>query len=119
MIPDADRRAAANKATDDKLKAELTANDKKYETDKTDPDEEKTAARRKNQEEFFSAIKGLMEGDFTTFTNLLAQKLAGEKKQLTESRRKQIDKIDKVGSYTVLAMQALSEAEHSWHSTRN
>ncbi|MVM36469.1 phage tail tape measure protein [Spirosoma sp. HMF3257] len=107
LIQDKDRRAQADKATDDKLKAQLTANDLKYENDKTTLSEEKTAARKKNQEEFFSAVKGLMQGDFSTFSDLLAKKLAGEKKQLTDSQKANIDKIDNVGGYAVMGIQAL------------
>ena len=106
-IADTDRRAAANKATDDKLKADLSASDKKYETDKTELTKEKTEARRKNQAEYFDAIKALMDGDFKTFTDLLTKKLMGEKKQLTESQQKQVDTIDAIGEYTLMATQAL------------
>jgi TP901 family phage tail tape measure protein len=106
-IADTDRRAAANKATDDKLKADLTANDKKYETDKTELTKEKTEARRQNQQEYFTAIKALMDGDFKTFTDILTKKLLGENKQLTESQQKQISTINAVGEYTVMASQAL------------
>jgi TP901 family phage tail tape measure protein len=106
-IADTDRRAAANKATDDKLKSDLTSNDKKYETDKTELTKEKTEARRQNQQEYFTAIKALMDGDFKTFTDILTKKLAGENKQLTESQQKQISTIDAVGEYTVMASQAL------------
>lgn len=108
LIQDHDKRAQADKAIDDKLKSQLTANDLKYETDKTNLTEEKTAARKKNQEEFFSAVKGLMNGDFTTFTDLLTKKLAGEKKQLTDAQKANVDKIDKVGSYAVMGVQALT-----------
>ncbi|GAB3886124.1 phage tail tape measure protein [Spirosoma agri] len=108
-IADTDRRAAANKATDDKLKSDLSANDQKYENDKTQLTKEKTEARRQNQQEYFTAIKALMDGDFKVFTDILTKKLSDEKKQLTESQQQQINTIDEVGQYTVLAVQALQK----------
>lgn len=108
LIQDQERRAQADKATDDKLKAQLTANDVKYENDKTTLSADKTAARKKNQEEYFSAIKGLMNGDFTQFTDLLTKKLSGEKKQLTDAQKANVDKIDTVGGYAVMGVQALT-----------
>lgn len=109
LIQDTDRRAAADKATDDRLKAQLKANDQQYENDKTQLTREKTEARRANQQQYYQAIKALMDGDFTTFTDILNKKLLGEKKQLTESQQKQVDTIDAVGQYTVLAVQALQK----------
>ncbi len=50
-----------------------------------------------------------MDGDFTAFTDILNKKLMGEKKQLTESQQKQVDTIDQVGQYTVMATQALQK----------
>ncbi|GAB3767858.1 phage tail tape measure protein [Spirosoma horti] len=108
-IKDADRRAAANKAIDEKLAADKTAIDIKYETDKTTLTVEKTEARRANQQQYFSAIKSLMDGDFTAFTSILTKKLSGETKQLTDSQKANVEKIDKVGEYTVMAVQALQK----------
>jgi TP901 family phage tail tape measure protein len=109
LIQDHDKRAAADKAIDDRLKSELKSNDVKYETDKTTLTAEKTEARKKNQQEYFTAIKALMDGDFKAFSDILTKKLAGENKQLTESQKKQIDTIDTVGQYTVMATQALQK----------
>jgi|GEM_PF-1208994 len=109
LIQDKDRRAQADKATDDRLKAQLKANDQQYENEKTQLTQERTEARRQNQQQYYQAIKALMDGDFTTFTDILNKKLLGEKKQLTESQQKQIDTIDAVGEYTVMAVQALQK----------
>ncbi|MCK8492879.1 phage tail tape measure protein [Spirosoma sp. RP8] len=109
MLADHDQRAAADKVVDDRLKSQLKANDVQYENDKTQLTQEKTEARRANQQQYFAAIKALMDGDFTAFTDILTKKLAGEKKQLTESQKQQIDTIDEVGQYTVMAVQALQK----------
>ncbi|WP_019986275.1 phage tail tape measure protein [Rudanella lutea] len=109
LITDHDTRAQADKAIDDRLKSQLKANDVQYENDKTQLTRDKTEARRQNQQEFFDAVKKMMEGDFTTFSNLLMKKMAGEKKQLTESQQANVDKIDQVGSYFLLATQAMSK----------
>ncbi|MEZ0607833.1 phage tail tape measure protein [Fibrella sp. WM1] len=108
-IADTDRRAAANKATDDQLKANLTTNDVKYENDKTALTAEKTEARRKNQQEYYNAIKALMEGDFKEFTDILTKKLQGEKTQLTEKQKANISTIDAIGEYTLMAVNALNK----------
>ncbi len=108
LIQDHDKRALADKAIDDRLKSQLKSNDIQYETAKTTLTEEKTAARQKNQQDFFSAMKGMMNGDFTTFTDLLTKKLTGEKKQLTDAQKANVDKIDKVGGYAVMGVQALT-----------
>ncbi|GAB3803511.1 phage tail tape measure protein [Spirosoma humi] len=85
-----------------------TAAENTFQTDKKNIEKTALDARKANQQAWFDAIKGLMSGDFTTFTNSLAQKLAGEKKHLTDSQKANIDKIDKVGSYAVAGLQALS-----------
>ncbi|WP_133299811.1 phage tail tape measure protein [Larkinella punicea] len=78
LIADTDRRAQADKAIDDRLKAELKSNDIRYEAEKTALAAEKTAQRLENQKQFFSAVEGLMNGDFTGFMNILNKKLANE-----------------------------------------
>ncbi|MGA0558275.1 phage tail tape measure protein [Larkinella sp. VNQ87] len=78
LIADHDKRAAADKAIDDRLKAQLTANDNQYEAAKTALTAEKTAQRLANQQQFFSAIDGLMQGDYSKFMDLLNKKLANE-----------------------------------------
>ncbi|CCH00321.1 Hypothetical protein FAES_2312 [Fibrella aestuarina BUZ 2] len=108
-IADTDRRAAANKATDDQLKANLTANDVKYENDKTALTAEKNEARRQNHQQYYNAIKALMEGDFKEFTDILTKKLQGEKTQLTEKQKSNIATIDAIGEYTLMAVNALNK----------
>ncbi|WP_170139457.1 phage tail tape measure protein [Larkinella arboricola] len=78
LIADSDRRAQADKAIDDRLKAELSANDLNYENQKTALTQERTAQRLANQQQFFSAIDGLMNGDYSKFLDLLNLKLSNE-----------------------------------------
>ncbi|GAB3892466.1 phage tail tape measure protein [Larkinella knui] len=78
LIADKDRRAVADKAIDDRLKAELKSNDIRYESEKTALAAEKTAQRLENQKQFFSAVDGLMKGDFSGFLNILNLKLSNE-----------------------------------------
>ncbi|MCX6216415.1 phage tail tape measure protein [Spirosoma sp.] len=108
-IQDADRRAAANKAIDDRLKAQLTASDIKYETDKTQLHQEKTEARRQKVAEYYDAVMSFMEGDFKSFGTFLLNKITAKKKNLTEQQQAEVDMIDEVGQYTVMAVQALQK----------
>ena len=109
LIVDVQKRAAADKATDNKLKADLTINDRKYENDKTKLTEEKTAARLKNQQEFFSAVKGLMQGDFSSFTDILSKKLAGEKKNLSERQTATLNNVNKGLDYAKQGLEVLGK----------
>ncbi|QHV97937.1 hypothetical protein [Spirosoma endbachense] len=78
MIQDADRRANANKAIDDRLKAQLTANDVKYESDKSRLLDENLAKRKANTDQFFSAVESAMDGDYTKFMEILNKKLKND-----------------------------------------
>ena len=108
-IQDKDKRAQAEKAIDDKLKSDLSATDAKYEADKTQLHKDKTEARRQTVREYYDAVMGLMDGDFTSFTGFLLKKLSGTKKNLTERQEAEIATIDEVGEYTVMAVQALTK----------
>ncbi|WP_138993973.1 hypothetical protein [Larkinella sp. C7] len=78
LIQDADKRAAAEQAIDGRLKAQLSAADAKFQNDKTALDQEHTAKRKANADQFFSALNGLMTGDYNAFMNFLNQKLASD-----------------------------------------
>ena len=78
LIQDADARANAENAIDNRLKAQLSAADTKYEQDKTRLNEEQLAKRRANTQEFFSAVDGLMDGDYTKFMDILSKKLKND-----------------------------------------
>lgn len=109
LIKNTDKRAKADKAIDDKLKADLTAGDKKYENDKTKLSEEKTAARLKNQQEFFSAVRGLMQGDFTAFTDILGKKLSGEKSNLSQRQQATAKNINTGLDYAKMGLEVLAK----------
>ncbi len=79
-----------------------------FQDNKRDLEKKSLEARKANQQAWFDAIKGLMTGDFTTFTDLLSKKLSGEKKQLSDAQKANIEKIDTIGGYAVMGVQALS-----------
>lgn len=79
LIEDADKRAAADKAIDDRLAAQKTATNVKFEADKTKLLEENNAKRKANNDAFFKGLDAAMNGDYTLFMNLLNKKLANEK----------------------------------------
>ena len=112
LIADHDKRAAADKAIDDRLKAQLTANDQKYEADKTTLTQERTAQRLANQQQFFGAIEGLMQGDYSSFMTLLNQKLANEQaknqKALQDFTQKGQETLQVAGQ-AVAALQQLNQ----------
>jgi hypothetical protein len=112
LIADHDKRAAADKAIDDRLKAQLTANDQKYEADKTTLTQERTAQRLANQQQFFNAVDGLMKGDYTSFMTLLNQKLANEQaknqKALQDFTAKGQETLQVAGQ-AVAALQQLNQ----------
>ena len=86
-----------------------TAAEDKFQADKRDIEKKNLEQRKANQQAWFDAIKGLMQGDFTQFGDFLAKKLAGEKKELTDAQKANVDKIDKVGSYAKAGLDALGK----------
>ncbi len=112
LIADSDRRAQADKAIDDRLKAQLTSNDNQYEAAKTALTAEKTAQRLANQQQYFSAIDGLMNGDYSKFLDLLNLKLANEQaknqKALQDFTAKGQDTL-KVAGQVITTLQTLNQ----------
>ena len=87
----------------------ITSAEQKFQDEKRHIEEKALAKRKSNQKEWFDGIKSLMEGDFKAFTDMLSNKLLGEEKQLSARQKANIDTIDKVGEYTVMAVQAISK----------
>lgn len=77
-ISDETQRAAAYKAIDDKLASDLRASDAKLQADKTKALADANKARQDNTAQFFTALNGLAQGDFTAFMGFLDKKVKAE-----------------------------------------
>jgi TP901 family phage tail tape measure protein len=102
-----EQKTAAQKAINDRYLADVKSVIIQHTNETNQIDQEDTERRRARRQSFFSAIKAMMDGDFTAFTDILAKKQAAEGKQLSESQKKQIETIDEIGGYAVMATQAL------------
>mgnify|MGYP002777669394 CR=1 FL=1 len=109
----AKENVTALEAIDRAQKAQEQQAENAHQQKKKEIEQQSLAERKANQQAWFDAIKGLMNGDFQTFSDLLMQKLQGEKKMLTEAQQANVDKIDKIGQYAQLGaelLQKISEA---------
>lgn len=77
-IADETQRAAAYKAIDEKLAADLKASDAKLQADKTKALADAHKARQDNTAQFFTALNGLAQGDYTAFMSFLDKKVKAE-----------------------------------------
>lgn len=78
LITDADARAKAEHAIDERLRAQLKAGDIQFQNEKTALNQEHLERRRQNTEQFFGAINGLMQGDYSAFMGFLGDKLKND-----------------------------------------
>jgi TP901 family phage tail tape measure protein len=111
-IQDTKVRAAALKAIDDALTAQLRTNDANLQADKTRLLAEQHQNRLTNTNQFFTAVEGLARGDFATFTNLLLAKVTNDQ-GANDSRLKSfaengVNSLEIAGQ-VVLGMQKLNE----------
>jgi TP901 family phage tail tape measure protein len=111
-IQDTNARAAALKAIDDTLTAQLRTNDANLQADKSRLLAEQHQNRLTNTNQFFTAVEGLARGDFATFTNLLLAKVTNDQ-AANDSRLKSFAengvKSLEIAGQVVLGMQKLNE----------
>jgi TP901 family phage tail tape measure protein len=111
-IKDTNVRAAALKAIDDTLTAQLRTNDANLQADKSRLLAEQHQNRLTNTNQFFTAVEGLARGDFATFTNLLLAKVTNDQ-AANDSRLKSFAengvKSLEIAGQVVLGMQQLNE----------
>jgi TP901 family phage tail tape measure protein len=111
-IQDTNVRAAALKAIDDTLTAQLRTNDANLQADKSRLLAEQHQNRLTNTNQFFTAVEGLARGDFATFTNLLLAKVTNDQ-AANDSRLKSFAengvKSLEIAGQVVLGMQQLNE----------
>ncbi|GAB3256161.1 hypothetical protein GCM10027347_17800 [Larkinella harenae] len=112
-IQDLTARAAAETKIDEDLKNQLALADAKFEADKKALHREHLEARKKEISDFFTAVEGLMQGDFVSFTNFILQKLANAKRANEEENRdwkeKMADRLE-MAAAMVQGLQALNQA---------
>ncbi|WP_428657612.1 hypothetical protein [Runella sp.] len=89
-IKDTDDRATAIKAIDATLTAQLQQNETKLQADKVKLQEEATAKRKKDNEEFLSWMKKAQDGDFAGFQKYLSEKV---KEEQTANKDREKDSV--------------------------
>ncbi|GAB3937045.1 phage tail tape measure protein [Larkinella terrae] len=80
VLTDETKKAQAIDQLNQWKNAQLGAADRKFEQEATALHKEHHEKRKQNVQEFFSAVEGLMNGDYSTFMNFLLQKLTNAKK---------------------------------------
>lgn len=89
-IQDTDKRATAIKAIDASLTSQLQQNEAKLQADKVRLQEEATAKRKKDNEEFLGWMKKAQDGDFAGFQKFLGDKVREEQ---TANKDRQADNV--------------------------
>ncbi|MBO0933938.1 phage tail tape measure protein [Fibrella aquatilis] len=111
-ISDNDQRMKALKTLNDWKNSQLNSADTKHAKDMTTLNQEHLATRQQNTKEFFGAVEGLMNGDYTSFMDLLGKKLKNEKaanqQGLQDFAKKSSATLDTAGQ-VVGAMQKLNQ----------
>lgn len=111
-VSDNDQRMKALKTLNDWKNSQLNSADTKHAKDMTTLNQEHLETRRQNTKEFFGAVEGLMNGDYTSFMTLLGKKLSNEKaanqKGLQDFAAKASSTLNTAGQ-VVGAMQKLNE----------
>ncbi|MDR6194703.1 phage tail tape measure protein [Siphonobacter sp. SORGH_AS_0500] len=74
---------------------------------KKDIEAQNLEQRKQNQQAFFSAIKGLMDGDFSGFMDILNKKFANEKAKNNAELQQFNAKTQEIGAMAVQGMQLL------------
>ncbi len=106
--------AAALRAIDTNRIAQTDASNTKHQQDLKAVEAANLAERKSNQEGFFSAIKALMNGDFSGFMDILNKKLANEKaanNQNLQNFSKTGTEILGIAKQGMEVLQKLSEAK--------
>jgi hypothetical protein len=100
-------RASRTQAINDNLMAQITAATQASANAKAAAEEASAQKRVEANKAMFSAISDLAKGDYNSFIKILSDKATNEGKNLSESQKANVEKIDKVQEYTVLALETL------------
>lgn len=83
-IQDTEARKTAIEGIDARLKGSLALADAKFETDKTNLQNQANEARHKNNQEFFDNLNKLGQGDYRSFFGFITDKVREEKTHLDQ-----------------------------------
>lgn len=107
LIADNAAMAAQISAIDNRLNAEIKLNDQNTQTAKTNLNREANAARRQNNEEFYSALNTAMTGDMNAFMAFLQKKNQSEATSLQKRLQDNMTHIKGVGDAMTTAVNEL------------
>ena len=107
-----DELDATTRGIDARLLADKTAANHKYNAETRAAEQQSLAERKANQETFFNALKGLMNGDYTAFLDFISKKFSSEKAMNDERLQNWTTKTGEILGIVgkaVETMQALNE----------
>lgn len=108
-IADANQRAAAAKAIDDRLTQELRLNETNLQNDKKRLNAEANAERQKSNEEFYKGLNLAMQGDFMAFSKFLQDKARDDGKNLNQRSLAFAKHAEEVGKLMLTAIEGLTK----------
>lgn len=113
-ITDETQKAARIKAIDDALTAELSLNEQELQEKKRKLQADANAAKKKNTDEFYSALNLAMKGDMNGFMQLLQEKYSGESTNLQKRLQANMQHIQGVGTAMLAGVESLKKLNEDY-----
>ncbi len=113
-ITDETQKAARIKAIDDALTAELSLNEQELQEQKRKLQADANAAKKKNTDEFYSALNLAMKGDMNGFMQLLQEKYSGESTNLQKRLQANMQHIQGVGTAMLAGVESLKKLNEDY-----